>query len=32
MTSNIFDDYEKISNVEREERVLELWRKVNEVK
>lgn len=32
MPSTIFDDYEKISNVEKEERVLELWRKANEIK
>lgn len=29
MPSNIFDDYERISNVEKEERVLELWNKAN---
>lgn len=30
MPMNIFDDYEKIANVEDETRVLELWKKANE--
>lgn len=30
MPFTIFDDYEKTSNVEKEERVLELWKKANQ--